>query len=158
MTQVSNAFGRRVGLLVELTKIVHRIGDRIRRRARGAPPAQIPLSRELLIQRRYVEQRRIGWDFEASTGSRRARIARDRRAAAEIETHLVNAVLTTARDTTFDPAHRKYSHSRCADPVEPRFSTRRGSGSSRGDGGARRWLPGPGDRRLQEQQRGKGNS
>ena len=61
---------------------------------RGAPDPNPVVASSLLING-YVEQRRVGWDFEDESPGRDARgFAREGSQSPEVETHLVNAVLT----------------------------------------------------------------
>ena len=85
---------------------------------RGAPEPNPVVASSLLING-YVEQRRIGWDFEDESPGRDARgFARDGAQPPEIETHLVNAVLTNGARYYVDHAHPEYSTPECADPLE----------------------------------------
>jgi len=85
---------------------------------RGAPEPNPVVASSLLING-YVEQRRIGWDFEDESPGRDARgFARDGSQPPEIETHLVNAVLTNGARYYVDHAHPEYSTPECADPLE----------------------------------------
>src|SRR5680860_1419001 len=61
---------------------------------RGAAEANPVLASSMLINA-YVEHRKVGWDFEDESPGRDARgFAREGSAPPEIETHLVNTVLT----------------------------------------------------------------
>ena len=61
----------------------------------------------------------VGWDFEDESPGRDARgFARDGAMPPEIETHLVNAVLTNGARYYVDHAHPEYSSPECADPLE----------------------------------------
>ena len=85
---------------------------------RGAAEPNPVVASSLLING-YVEQRRIGWDFEDESPGRDARgFARDGAQPPEIETHLVNAVLTNGARYYVDHAHPEYSTPECADPLE----------------------------------------
>jgi proteasome accessory factor A len=85
---------------------------------RGAPDPNPVVASSLLING-YVEQRRVGWDFEDESPGRDARgFARDGAQPPEIETHLVNAVLTNGARYYVDHAHPEYSTPECADPLE----------------------------------------
>ncbi len=67
----------------------------------------------------YVEQRRIGWDFDDESPGRDARgYARDGAQPPEIETHLVNAVLTNGARYYVDHAHPEYSTPECSNALE----------------------------------------
>jgi proteasome accessory factor A len=85
---------------------------------RGAPDPNPVVASSLLING-YVEQRRVGWDFEDETPGRDARgFARDGAQPPEVETHLVNAVLTNGARYYVDHAHPEYSTPECATPLE----------------------------------------
>ena len=85
---------------------------------RGARRPEPVLASSLLING-YVEQRRVGWDFEDESPGRDARgFARDGAQPPEIETHLVNAVLTNGARYYVDHAHPEYSTPECADALE----------------------------------------
>ena len=85
---------------------------------RGAPDPNPVLASSLLING-YVEQRRVGWDFEDESPGRDARgFARDGSQPPEIETHLVNAVLTNGARYYVDHAHPEYSTPECSDPLQ----------------------------------------
>jgi proteasome accessory factor A len=69
----------------------------------------------------YVAElsRRVGWDFEDESPGNDARgFARDEAMAPEVETHLVNAVLTNGARYYVDHAHPEYSTPECADALE----------------------------------------
>jgi Pup amidohydrolase len=67
----------------------------------------------------YVEHRRVGWDFEDESPGRDARgFARDDSMPPEVESHLVNAVLTNGARYYVDHAHPEYSAPECANPLE----------------------------------------
>jgi Pup amidohydrolase len=85
---------------------------------RGAADPNPVLASSLLING-YVEQRRVGWDFEDESPGRDARgFARDGAQPPEVETHLVNAVLTNGARYYVDHAHPEYSTPECSDPLE----------------------------------------
>jgi Pup amidohydrolase len=85
---------------------------------RGAADANPVLASSMLING-YVEHRRVGWDFEDESPDRDARgFARDGAAPPEIETHLVNTVLTNGARYYVDHAHPEYSTPECADALE----------------------------------------
>jgi proteasome accessory factor A len=85
---------------------------------RGAPDPNPVVASSLLING-YVEQRRVGWDFEDETPGRDARgFARDGSQPPEVETHLVNAVLTNGARYYVDHAHPEYSTPECSDPLQ----------------------------------------
>jgi proteasome accessory factor PafA2 len=109
---------------------------------RGAPEPNPVVASSLLING-YVEQRRIGWDFEDETPGRDARgFARDGAQPPESETHLVNAVLTTGARYYVDHAHPEYSTPECADPLEATLFDKAGERIlARSMEAARRLLP-----------------
>jgi Pup amidohydrolase len=85
---------------------------------RGAPDPNPVVASSLLING-YVEQRRVGWDFEDESPGRDARgFARDGSQPPEVETHLVNAVLTNGARYYVDHAHPEYSTPECSDPYQ----------------------------------------
>jgi proteasome accessory factor PafA2 len=85
---------------------------------RGSADPNPVLASSLLING-FVEQRRIGWDFEDETPGRDARgFAREGAQPPEVETHLVNAVLTNGARYYVDHAHPEYSTPECATPLE----------------------------------------
>jgi proteasome accessory factor A len=85
---------------------------------RGAADPNPVLASSMLING-YVEGRRIGWDFEDESPGRDARgFARDGAMPPEIETHLVNTVLTNGARYYVDHAHPEYSTPECADALE----------------------------------------
>ena len=85
---------------------------------RGAADPNPVLASSFLING-YVEQRRIGWDFDDESPGRDARgYARDGAQPPEIETHLVNAVLTNGARYYVDHAHPEYSTPECSNAFE----------------------------------------
>jgi proteasome accessory factor A len=85
---------------------------------RGAPDPNPVLASSVLINS-YVEQRKVGWDFDDESPGRDARgYAREGTQAPEIETHLVNTVLTNGARYYVDHAHPEYSTPECADALE----------------------------------------
>jgi proteasome accessory factor A len=85
---------------------------------RGAADANPVLASSMLING-YVEHRKIGWDFDDETPGRDARgFAREGAAPPEVETHLVNTVLTNGARYYVDHAHPEYSTPECADALE----------------------------------------
>jgi proteasome accessory factor PafA2 len=61
----------------------------------------------------------VGWDFEDESPGKDARgFAREGSMPPEVETHLVNAVLTNGARYYVDHAHPEYSSPECADPLE----------------------------------------
>src|SRR5436309_5242525 len=84
---------------------------------RGAAESNPIMASSLLINA-YVNQlqRKVGWDFEDESPGRDARgFAREGAMAPEVETHLVNAVLTNGARYYVDHAHPEFSTPECAD-------------------------------------------
>jgi len=78
-----------------------------------------PVTASSLLINAYVEHRRVGWDFEDESPGRDARgFRREAATAPEVETHLVNAVLTNGARYYVDHAHPEYSTPECADALE----------------------------------------
>jgi proteasome accessory factor A len=109
---------------------------------RGAPEPNPVVASSLLING-YVEQRRVGWDFEDESPGRDARgFARDGAQPPEVETHLVNAVLTNGARYYVDHAHPEYSTPECSDPLEATLFDKAGERIlARSMEAARRLLP-----------------
>ena len=85
---------------------------------RGAPDPNPVLASSLLING-FVDQKRIGWDFDDEHPGDDARgFARDGAQPPEIETHLVNAVLTNGARYYVDHAHPEYSAPECSTAME----------------------------------------
>ena len=85
---------------------------------RGAADPNPVVASSLLING-YVEHRRVGWDFEDESPGRDARgFGREGAQPPEIETHLVNTVLTNGARYYVDHAHPEYSTPECADALE----------------------------------------
>ena len=125
---------------------------------RGAADANPVLASSLLINA-YVEHRKVGWDFEDESPGRDARgFGREGAQPPEIETHLVNTVLTNGARYYVDHAHPEYSTPECADALELVVADKAGERIlARSMQAARRAArPRPGDRRLQEQLRRQG--
>src|SRR5262245_28246260 len=67
----------------------------------------------------YVEHRKVGWDFEDESPGRDARgFAREGAAPPEIETHLVNTVLTNGARYYVDHPHPEYSTPDCHEVLD----------------------------------------
>src|SRR5438093_925976 len=67
----------------------------------------------------YVEHRKVGWDFEDESPGRDARgFAREDAAPPEVETHLVNTVLTNGARYYVDHAHPEFSTPECTNPLQ----------------------------------------
>ncbi len=85
---------------------------------RGAADANPVLASSMLING-YVEHHRVGWDFDDESPDRDARgMVREGAQPPEIETHLVNTVLTNGARYYVDHAHPEYSTPECADALE----------------------------------------
>ncbi len=80
-----------------------------------------PIAASSTLINAYVAElnRRVGWDFEDETPGRDARgFAREGSMPPEVETHLVNAVLTNGARYYVDHAHPEYSTPECASAHE----------------------------------------
>ena len=85
---------------------------------RGVADPNPVLASSMLING-YVEHHKVGWDFEDESPGRDARgFAREGAMPPEIETHLVNTVLTNGARYYVDHAHPEYSTPECADALE----------------------------------------
>src|SRR5271168_2384554 len=80
-----------------------------------------PTSASSLLINAYVAALpgKIGWDFEDESPGHDARgFVRESGGGPEIETHLVNTVLTNGARYYVDHAHPEYSTPECRDPLE----------------------------------------
>jgi len=80
-----------------------------------------PIAASSALINAYVASlaRRIEWDFQDENPARDARgFVRDGHLAPEVETHLVNAVLTNGARYYVDHAHPEYSAPECSDPLQ----------------------------------------
>ena len=80
-----------------------------------------PIAASSTLINAYVAElnRRVGWDFEDETPGRDARgFAREGSMPPEVETHLVNAVLTNGARYYVDHAHPEYSTPECANAFD----------------------------------------
>jgi len=80
-----------------------------------------PTTASSLLVNSYVArlERRVGWDFEDESPGQDARgFAREGSMPPEVETHLVNAVLTNGARYYVDHAHPEYSTPECSNPLE----------------------------------------
>src|SRR4030081_3701657 len=80
-----------------------------------------PITASSLLINAYVSQlaRKVGWDFEDESPGRDARgFAREGSMPPEVETHLVNAVLTNGSRYYVDHAHPEYSTPECANALD----------------------------------------
>ncbi|MDQ2754155.1 MAG: proteasome accessory factor PafA2 [Actinomycetota bacterium] len=87
---------------------------------RGAAEAN-PIAASSTLINAYVAElsRRVDWDFEDETPGNDARgFAREGSLPPEVETHLVNAVLTNGARYYVDHAHPEYSTPECADVMD----------------------------------------
>jgi proteasome accessory factor A len=76
-------------------------------------------SSSMLVNAYVADLARAGWDFEDETPGNDARgFAREGALPPEVETHLVNAVLTNGARYYVDHAHPEFSTPECADPLE----------------------------------------
>jgi proteasome accessory factor A len=86
-----------------------------------SPGEMSPTTASSLLINAYVAQleRKVGWDFEDESPGRDARgFAREGSMPPEIETHLVNAVLTNGARYYVDHAHPEYSTPECSNALE----------------------------------------
>ncbi|MDQ1395451.1 MAG: Pup amidohydrolase, partial [Acidimicrobiaceae bacterium] len=84
-------------------------------------PEPNPISASSVLINAYVAelQRRVGWDFEDESPGNDARgFAREGSMPPEVETHLVNAVLTNGARYYVDHAHPEYSTPECAHALQ----------------------------------------
>ena len=80
-----------------------------------------PITASSLLVNAYLSlvSKRVGWDFEDESPMTDARgISRDYSLASEIETHLINTVLTNGARYYVDHAHPEYSSPECFTPRE----------------------------------------
>ena len=87
---------------------------------RGAGESN-PIAASSVLINAYVAElnRKVGWDFEDESPGNDARgFARDGAMPPEVETHLVNAVLTNGARYYVDHAHPEYSTPECYDARE----------------------------------------
>ena len=92
---------------------------------------QNPVASSSMLVNAYVSDlAQAGWDFEDEAPGNDARgFAREGSMPPEIETHLVNAVLTNGARYYVDHAHPEMSTPECADPSKRSFTTRRARSS-----------------------------
>lgn len=86
----------------------------------GAPDAN-PITASSILINAYVNEvaERVGWDFDGESPGRDARgFALEGSLPPEIETHLVNTVLTNGARLYVDHAHPEYSSPECLTPKE----------------------------------------
>src|SRR6201995_4688197 len=80
-----------------------------------------PIAASSTLINAYVAElsRKVGWDFEDESPGRDARgFAREGSMPPEVETHLVNAVLTNGARYYVDHAHPEYSNPECANALD----------------------------------------
>jgi proteasome accessory factor A len=83
-----------------------------------------PIAASSVLINAYVselqrESGKVGWDFEDESPGNDARgFAREGAMPPEVETHLVNAVLTNGARYYVDHAHPEFSTPECANPLE----------------------------------------
>ncbi len=122
-----------------------------------------PIAASSTLINAYVAElsRNVGWDFEDESPGRDARgFAREGSAPPEVETHLVNAVLTNGARYYVDHAHPEYSTPECSNAYEAILYDRAGElVLARSVAAAARLLP-PGQSVvvLKNNSDGKGNS
>ncbi|MGZ4690689.1 MAG: proteasome accessory factor PafA2 family protein, partial [Acidimicrobiia bacterium] len=127
---------------------------------RGTADANPVLASSMLINA-YVEHRKVGWDFDDESPGRDARgFGRDGSQPPEIETHLVNTVLTNGARYYVDHAHPEYSTPECADALELVGADKAGERILARSMQAARRLLGPGEEIVvyKNNSDGKGNS
>jgi len=87
---------------------------------RGAGESN-PIAASSVLINAYVNERsrKVGWDYEDESPGNDARgFAREGAMPPEVETHLVNAVLTNGARYYVDHAHPEYSSPECSDPLQ----------------------------------------
>jgi proteasome accessory factor A len=122
-----------------------------------------PTTASSLLINAYVAQleKKIGWDFEDESPGRDARgYAREGSMPPEIETHLVNAVLTNGARYYVDHAHPEYSTPECSNAFEVVLHDRAGELILRRSMEAANHLLAPGEEIIiyKNNSDGKGNS
>ena len=125
----------------------------------GGEPNPIAASSALINAYVASLARRIDWDFQDESPARDARgFVREQAMAPEIETHLVNAVLTNGARYYVDHAHPEYSGPECSTAWEAVLYDKAGEADPGplGGGGGPAPAPGPADQRVQEQLRRQG--
>jgi Pup amidohydrolase len=127
---------------------------------RGAADPNPVLASSLLING-FVDQRRVGWDFDDETPGRDARgFAREGAQPPDVETHLVNAVLTNGARYYVDHAHPEYSSPECSDARQATLYDKAGERILAASMQAARRLVSPGQEIVvyKNNSDGKGNS
>jgi proteasome accessory factor A len=78
-----------------------------------------PVVASSMLVNAYVEHRKVGWDFEDESPGRDARgFAREDASPPEVETHLVNTVLTNGARYYVDHAHPEFSTPECTNALQ----------------------------------------
>ena len=78
-----------------------------------------PVVASSMLVNAYVEHRKVGWDFEDESPGRDARgFAREDASPPEVETHLVNTVLTNGARYYVDHAHPEFSTPECTTAMQ----------------------------------------
>ncbi|MGH9001981.1 MAG: depupylase/deamidase Dop [Acidimicrobiia bacterium] len=78
-----------------------------------------PVVASSMLVNAYVEHRKVGWDFEDESPGRDARgFAREDASPPEVETHLVNTVLTNGARYYVDHAHPEFSSPECTGALQ----------------------------------------
>jgi len=78
-----------------------------------------PVVASSMLVNAYVEHRKVGWDFEDESPGRDARgFAREDASPPEVETHLVNTVLTNGARYYVDHAHPEFSTPECTGALQ----------------------------------------
>ena len=96
----------------------------------GGEPNPIAASSALINAYVASLARRIEWDFQDESPARDARgFVREPQVAPEVETHLVNAVLTNGARYYVDHAHPEYSGPSARPSGRPSFTTKPGKRS-----------------------------
>jgi len=122
-----------------------------------------PTTASSVLINSYVAQLegRVGWDFEDESPGRDARgYVREGSQPPEVETHLVNTVLTNGARYYVDHAHPEYSSPECASPLEIVRQDRAGEVVLARSMDAARRVLGPGEEIVvyKNNSDGKGNS
>src|ERR1700741_2702824 len=103
-----------------------------------------PIAASSTLINAYVAEltRKVDWDFEDETPGRDARgFAREGSMPPEVETHLVNAVLTNGARYYVDHAHPEYSTPECSTVYELLLADRAGEAIlERSMAAALRWM------------------
>ncbi len=127
---------------------------------RGSADPNPVLTSSVLINA-YVEHKKIGWDFDDETPGKDARgFVREGSSPPEIETHLVNAVLTNGARYYVDHAHPEYATPECANALEATLADKAGERILARSMQAARRLINPGEEVIvyKNNSDGKGNS